>query len=274
MTSHTPVVWSILSSDYNGWTNLDSEGSLSLENVFNRTSNTTSVSLTCSEITDDGQTSTNLTLDVERMMWGVYPVRRCKTNNISTVEFWDNTAWVRYDVYATALIVDAVKAGHKAVTFFMMNDAYHIDLENWIQTNVHTDYKRAVRLPNLSKVLGAPHDDGMVVYEKKGMPNEFFCPITNRPMSCPVVASDGHSYEMSAITQWFTKKITSPVTGVSLATTALMSNHALRKLIRDYASSGDHSTSSTIAKEVSQKKEREDKNGGKETKTHPLSRLM
>jgi len=62
-------------------------------------------------------------------------------------------------------------------------------------------------------------------------PAECFCPITSELMVDPVTASDGHSYERSAITQWLAHRNMSPKTGLALASTALVPNHNLRNVI-------------------------------------------
>ena len=52
-------------------------------------------------------------------------------------------------------------------------------------------------------------------------------------MSDPVATVDGQTYERSAIAKWLKRKKTSPLTGMTLETTALIPNHALRKLIEE-----------------------------------------
>lgn len=66
------------------------------------------------------------------------------------------------------------------------------------------------------------------------MPNEWLCPITLSVMRDPVIAEDGHSYERSAIEQWFGTSNHSPKTGAPLRSTHLIPNHALRNTIEDY----------------------------------------
>jgi hypothetical protein len=66
------------------------------------------------------------------------------------------------------------------------------------------------------------------------MQNDWLCPITLSMMRDPVIASDGHSYERDAITQWFTANSTSPKTGLLLTSKALIPNHALRNTIEQY----------------------------------------
>ena len=63
-------------------------------------------------------------------------------------------------------------------------------------------------------------------------PREYDCPITQSLMNDPVTASDGHTYERSAIQYWIdTGHNTSPVTNESLDSQKLYTNHALRKMI-------------------------------------------
>ena len=66
------------------------------------------------------------------------------------------------------------------------------------------------------------------------LPNDWLCPITLSVMRDPVIASDGHSYERSAITQWFDQSTMSPKTGARLHSTDLIPNIALRNTIQEY----------------------------------------
>jgi GTP-binding protein EngB required for normal cell division len=67
-------------------------------------------------------------------------------------------------------------------------------------------------------------------------PNEHFCPITLQVMKDPVVAADGHSYERSAISEYFQSSMgsRSPITGLSLANQNLFDNQALKAMIMDW----------------------------------------
>ena len=47
---------------------------------------------------------------------------------------------------------------------------------------------------------------------REEMPDHFLCPITNEVMEDPVVAMDGFTYERQAITTWFQRHDTSPMT--------------------------------------------------------------
>ena len=66
------------------------------------------------------------------------------------------------------------------------------------------------------------------------IPKEFLCPITHEVMRDPVVLSDGHTYERTAIETWLKKlgRTTSPMTGAPLESTALTPNFTLRSMIK------------------------------------------
>ena len=68
-------------------------------------------------------------------------------------------------------------------------------------------------------------------------PNEYCCPITREVMTDPVLASDGFTYERSAIQRVFsTNTITlrSPVTNEPFENITLLPNRVLRSLINDW----------------------------------------
>jgi hypothetical protein len=68
----------------------------------------------------------------------------------------------------------------------------------------------------------------------KGMKirDEFMCPITYELLRDPVVASDGHTYEKSAIEKWLKSHQTSPRSGEPM-TSLIIPNINLKKLIQD-----------------------------------------
>ena len=63
----------------------------------------------------------------------------------------------------------------------------------------------------------------------------FLCPISHEVMRDPVAALDGHSYERANIERWLQEQITSPLTGMRLASRLLIPNHALRASILECA---------------------------------------
>ena len=66
------------------------------------------------------------------------------------------------------------------------------------------------------------------------IPHSFLCPITCDVKDRPVVAADGHSYELEAITRWLESHTTSPLTNATLHTTVLIPNVALRSAIEEW----------------------------------------
>ena len=70
------------------------------------------------------------------------------------------------------------------------------------------------------------------------VPDDYICPITSEIMSDPVSTLDGFTYERAAITEWLRTKDTSPKTGATLESKALISNYNLRSIIRAFNEAG------------------------------------
>jgi U-box domain len=68
------------------------------------------------------------------------------------------------------------------------------------------------------------------------VPNEFLCPITLTIMKDPVIASDGYSYERTAIVQWLRMNPLSPLTRQPMDINFLQRNYALRAAIERHIS--------------------------------------
>ncbi len=68
------------------------------------------------------------------------------------------------------------------------------------------------------------------------VPHEFYCPITRQIMLQPVVASDGRSYERSAIERWHREAQTSPFTRQPISS-EFYANHELSSLIEAFVTS-------------------------------------
>jgi hypothetical protein len=68
----------------------------------------------------------------------------------------------------------------------------------------------------------------------EAIPYALVCPITCDVMERPVVAADGHSYELEAITRWLESRNTSPLSNARLHNTALVPNVALRNAIAEW----------------------------------------
>ena len=74
--------------------------------------------------------------------------------------------------------------------------------------------------------------------EAAEVPDDFICPITAEIMTDPVTTFDGFTYERAAITEWLRTKDTSPKTGATLESKALIPNHLVRSLIRTFNEAG------------------------------------
>ena len=66
------------------------------------------------------------------------------------------------------------------------------------------------------------------------IPNEFLCPIGLTIMKDPVIGPDGHTYELTAITEWLLQHDVSPITRQQMSVNRLRPNIALRKMIEDW----------------------------------------
>merc|ERR1719473_84861 len=69
------------------------------------------------------------------------------------------------------------------------------------------------------------------------LPAHFLCPITCDLLASPVIAADGHTYEMSAIVTWLSSHSTSPVTGTVLPSRVVLPNFGMRSQIAEYMQS-------------------------------------
>lgn len=72
----------------------------------------------------------------------------------------------------------------------------------------------------------------------KDIPDMFTCPITQDVMHDPVIASDGHTYEKSAIEKWIKNgRNVSPMTNTPMASSVLTPNRNLKSAISTYMGS-------------------------------------
>jgi hypothetical protein len=71
------------------------------------------------------------------------------------------------------------------------------------------------------------------------LPELFYCPITMELMKDPVMATDGHVYERSAIEEWFRNHDTSPLTNLKIGDKKLIPCHAIRSAIDEFNSNSN-----------------------------------
>jgi len=72
------------------------------------------------------------------------------------------------------------------------------------------------------------------------IPHHFLCPIFQEIMADPVKTIDGHTYDRPAIERWFSSHSTSPLTGLPLASKALVGNAPLREAIQAFIEQHAH----------------------------------
>jgi len=65
-------------------------------------------------------------------------------------------------------------------------------------------------------------------------PHEYLCPISLEPMSDPVTAADGFSYERHNILRWLEEKRTSPKTNLELEHRNVVSNVTLKIIVTEF----------------------------------------
>jgi hypothetical protein len=69
------------------------------------------------------------------------------------------------------------------------------------------------------------------------IPHDYLCPITLDPMTDPVMAADGQTYQRESIIEWLSRgHRRSPLNGSYLANTNLIDNLFAKKIIRDFQS--------------------------------------
>jgi hypothetical protein len=172
------------------------------------------------------------------------PVRRCK-NDGALCMYHDGTAWVSLDSYISTLICDAKAVNRTNTRFYLGSGGYDVSLtEPASQTNTMTGTNRALYIPLIPSVPDDDDDDDDDDDEDESkidqsildaMPESvlkpLMCPITGDILRKPVVASDGHTYEKSAIYRWLSSKNKSPLTGNPMPDQVLRSNHNIKQII-------------------------------------------
>ena len=83
--------------------------------------------------------------------------------------------------------------------------------------------------PSLPKVVHHP------IHREPDYPPMFLCPITQELMKDPVIATDGHTYERTAIETWTRQgRNVSPMTNVPFTGSTLLPNRNLKSAIATY----------------------------------------
>lgn len=229
------VQWENWDSRQGGWTAVSSSTSRRLEEAFRDPTITSS-------------TIQGLAFDLERMEYPTSkPLRRVKSDAPAACMYHDGCAFVALNKYDSTLLIDAKLYGRDQVSFYMtdLSTVYDVSLSDPpTQTNRNTGTNRALYIPSLPTVQTDDHEDDDEHDEDEDVFNEeliesmpeemskpLTCPITNEIMRKPVVTSDGHSYEKSAIIRWLLTKNKSPMTGKIMHDQTLVPNHNLKQFI-------------------------------------------
>lgn len=180
--------------------------------------------------------------DVDNMTVDDMHVRRRDNSPVTTTtEYWDDEAWTPLDSFAQSTVHAALAAGRDKIVISVHPALYELTLTRPVgmQVNKHTGRARPLLIQGVPPVVGNDDDDDdepdKELVDDPSMPTGYRCPITHMPMNCPVMATDGHSYEASAIQKWLKSKNTSPMTGARLPNTTLIKNHFLADSIRTWS---------------------------------------
>jgi len=88
-------------------------------------------------------------------------------------------------------------------------------------------------IPNSYPSLVAT-DSGSDSRGTEEVPPHFVCPISCQLMQKPVIAADGHTYELSYIEKWLDDHIRSPMTGEEMEHKMLIANFNLKSQIDEW----------------------------------------
>ena len=227
--------WYVL-TNHSQWKAVDSTTAQLLEMAFRSASNKVQVSV----VVQGWIPKTTAEFDVNAMTWSGMPLRRdAFTNNPEPVqtmyEYWDNDCWMEYSNFERQHFQDCTMYSRFRTTIYPPAGIFDVDLANLMQTGKRSGITRPMKRTGSTQAV-APKIDLIVMEDDESVPEEFKCPILHSPMSIPVVAADGHTYEYSAISKWLVKSSKSPITNEQLPHTYLSVNHALRKIVIEWIS--------------------------------------
>lgn len=107
-------------------------------------------------------------------------------------------------------------------------------------------------LPLLTRCIQADQTPARFVPHMDQLcPPSFLCPIGREVMGDPVMCTDGHSYERTAIATWLRDHATSPCTNLPLTHLDLVPNIALRNSIEEWVQQTSALETSPASREVS-----------------------
>jgi hypothetical protein len=93
---------------------------------------------------------------------------------------------------------------------------------------------KRVRADKTTALLPAISSTSLFPPEPPPIPQDYLCPITQEIMEDPVIASDGHTYERKAISEWLDQNEVSPMTNEALESSQLFANISMKRMIREW----------------------------------------
>lgn len=173
--------------------------------------------------------------NVSLMLLGSQPVRRliAPDDVVGTAKFRNNYVWEDYGNEEQMAIIEALRHGHKVTAVYVNGFAYDVVFKSFelgLQINRTTKTERDVH------IWTAPLEfkielKALSVEDSDDLPDDYRCPISCMPFEQPVVASDGHTYELAMIRKHMSSSTISPITKEVFSSPRLYPNVLLRKLM-------------------------------------------
>lgn len=173
--------------------------------------------------------------------------RKVRTPTSAKVSYWDEVqkTWVDHQPQDATLIVDAKRYGHTHTLVTIGTVVHTIDLNELLQIEEGRTAIRPIRIKDAGQMhvpdhvkpvapidayecVAADHDLGRV----PGLLDQLKCPITQAVMQVPVVAPDGHTYELEAIQAALKINGKSPMTNLPMEARFHV-NYSLRGIIEN-----------------------------------------
>jgi hypothetical protein len=127
--------------------------------------------------------------------------------------------------------------------------ASQVSLDNRRNRSVRRVVKTIQELKQMfSYIATLPQDYSAIVNNlpEGEVPHHYCCPILQEIMTDPVKTIDGFTYERNAIQTWFNVRVTSPLTGLPLASTTLVPNKELAEAIADFIKRVNNASINTV----------------------------
>ena len=173
--------------------------------------------------------------------------RKVHTPTSAKVSYWDEDleTWVDHQPQDATLIVDAKRYGHTRTLVTIGTVAHRIDLNELLQIEEGRTAIRPIRIKNAGHMYVPDHVKPVApidAYEcvavdrdlgrVPGLVDQLKCPITQAVMQVPVVAPDGHTYELEAIEVALKTNGKSPMTNLPMEARFHV-NYSLRGIIEN-----------------------------------------